>query len=69
MNFTTDLPKKNPQVTYVVASAVKSHRIDHNEHPLFRMHAVVIHGERNSEANYILCHVREMQKKKEEETL
>jgi hypothetical protein len=44
MNFTTDLPKKKPKVTYVVASAVKSHRIDHNEHPLFRMHAVVLHG-------------------------
>ena len=43
MNFTTDLPKKNPQVTYVVASAVKSHRIDHTEHPLYRMHAVVLH--------------------------
>ena len=23
MNFTTDLPKKNPLVTYIVASAVK----------------------------------------------
>jgi len=44
MNFTTDLPKKNPQVTYVVASAVKSNRIEQTEHPLFRMHAVVIYG-------------------------
>jgi hypothetical protein len=23
MNFTTDLPKKNPDVTYIVASAVR----------------------------------------------
>ena len=67
MNFTTDLPKKDPQVTYVVASAVKSHRIEFSEYPLFRMHAVVAHGERK-EPCYILCHVREMQKRKEEET-
>jgi hypothetical protein len=44
MNFTTELPKKDPQVTYVVASAVKSHRMDHSEHPLYRMHAVVLYG-------------------------
>ena len=30
MNFTTDLPKKHPQVTYVVASAVKSQRVEQN---------------------------------------
>lgn len=58
MNFTTDLPKKNPQVTYVVASASRSHKIDNNDHPLYRMHAVVIHGEAKNEIGYILCHVR-----------
>jgi hypothetical protein len=26
MNFTTDLPKKRPEVTYIVASAVKCER-------------------------------------------
>ena len=33
MNFTTDLPKKNPQVTYIVASTTHTHsnQIDDNE--------------------------------------
>jgi len=53
-----------------VASAVKSHKIDHLEHLLFRMHAVVLHGSpKTNNNNYILCHVREMQKKPEELTL
>jgi hypothetical protein len=35
MNFTTDLPKKNPKVTYLVATGrVGSH--------CFRMHVVVV---------------------------
>ena len=33
------------------------------------MHAVVLHSEEKAEDCYILCHVREMQKRKEEETL
>jgi hypothetical protein len=28
MNFTTDLPKQKPYVTYVVASAMKSNQIE-----------------------------------------
>ena len=28
MNFTTDLPKKHPYVTYVVASAMRAHLIE-----------------------------------------
>jgi len=27
MNFTTDLPKRKPYVTYVVASAMKAHQV------------------------------------------
>ena len=30
MNFTTDLPKRNPYVTYVVASAMRAHLIEDN---------------------------------------
>lgn len=42
MNFTTDLPKQKPLVTYVVASAMKSQQIEENEEiPNFRMHAVI----------------------------
>ena len=40
MNFTTDLPKKNPLVTYIVASATKSNTENSNE--AYRMHAVIL---------------------------
>lgn len=48
MNFTTDLPKKRPYVTYIVASAVKCEKFfpdSKNEGPSFRMHAVIINKE------------------------
>jgi hypothetical protein len=48
MNFTTDLPKKRPYVTYIVASAVKCEKFFpecKNEGPSFRMHAVIINKE------------------------
>ena len=41
MNFTTDLPKKNPKVTYIVASTTHNSKINENEHKIFRMHAVL----------------------------
>ena len=47
MNFTTDLPKKRPYVTYIVASAVKCEKFfpnAKNEGPSFRMHAVILHN-------------------------
>ena len=45
MNFTTDLPKGNPIVKYIVASAVKCAKYfpeAQHEGPCFRMHAVVL---------------------------
>lgn len=48
MNFTTDLPKKRPCVTYIVASAVKCGKFFPNskeEGPSFRMHAVILNRE------------------------
>ena len=45
MNFTTDLPKKNPLVTYIVASAVKCQKFFPNNKdlgPSYRMHAVIL---------------------------
>lgn len=52
MNFTTDLPKKHPFVTYIVASAVKCEKFfpnSKNEGPSFRMHAVILSkGEKQS---------------------
>ncbi|KRX10510.1 hypothetical protein PPERSA_01522 [Pseudocohnilembus persalinus] len=58
MNFTTDLPKKNPFVTYIVASAVKCEKQQKNnpnlvnEGPPFRMHAVIL-NEKNSSGEQI----------------
>lgn len=46
MNFTTELPKKCPCVTYIVASAVKCSKFfpeSEKEGPSFRMHAVILH--------------------------
>jgi hypothetical protein len=45
MNFTTDLPKRNPLVSYIVASAVRCEKFFPNSSrpgPIFRMHAVII---------------------------
>lgn len=72
MNFPTDLPKQMPHVTYVVASALKTHEIeDEEEMANFRMHAVVIHKDRltdqKASQKYVLCHVRRVGKKKTED--
>ena len=45
MNLSTDLPKSNPMVTNIVASAMKSSKTtltNEKEGPSFRMHAVVL---------------------------
>ena len=48
MNFTTDLPKKNPLVSYIVASAMRCEKFfptkkqQGNGLPVFRMHAVIL---------------------------
>ena len=66
MNFTTDLPKKDPIVSYIVASAVKCEKFFpgcSKEGPVFRMHAVILtkkpnpkgqvegHGKKNGTSN------------------
>lgn len=57
MNFTTDLPKKRPQVTYIVASSVRcskhgnslasgnqKNNLNASEvKDIFRMHAVILY--------------------------
>jgi len=71
MNFSTDLPKGNPLVTYIVASAIKAESKAHKDpKPSFRMHAVVLKKERNFSKKVedqiklnegkglILCHTR-----------
>lgn len=68
MNFTTDLPKRRPYVTYVVASAMRAHLIEENENAEFRMHAVIPYceGRNASEGNeFILCHVRSVDHKRD----
>lgn len=51
MNFSTDLPKSNPLVTYIVASAMKCSRpsldkCKFKEIPCYRMHAVILKNKR-----------------------
>ena len=74
MNFSTDLPKSNPLVTYIVASAVEcsySTKAKEKQLPCFRMHAVILNNSRiilliyidsqsmlNGGKGFILCHVR-----------
>ena len=46
MNFTTDLPKRNPLVSYIVASAVRCEKFFPGQKqgagPVYRMHAVIL---------------------------
>jgi hypothetical protein len=45
MNFTTDLPKRNPLVSYIVASAVRCEKFfptGRKAGPVYRMHAVIL---------------------------
>jgi len=70
MNFTTELPKWDPLVSYIVASAVKCEKFfpgAHIDGPAFRMHAVILtpgpHTFGNfwvpeESYNFVLCHVR-----------
>lgn len=57
MNFTTELPKSDPVVVYVVATAMKSCSKS-SDSALFRMHAVVLTSA--SCDPHILCHIRSL---------
>ena len=80
MNFTTDLPKRNPLVSYIVASAVRCAKLFPEEAnkqgpPVYRMHAVIlkINGSNIGEDGrpkrelYICCHVRRVFEGNEQE--
>ena len=80
MNFTTDLPKRNPLVSYIVASAVRCAKLFPAEAnktgpPVYRMHAVILKVASNPQADettprrqlYICCHVRRVFEAGEEE--
>ena len=72
MNFTTDLPKRNPLVSYIVASAVRCAKLfperqdSKSSPPVYRMHAVILKVPPNPQDDgstakrelYICCHVR-----------
>ena len=76
MNFTTSLPKKNPLVSYIVASAMRclprgeERKLPKHRVPDYRMHAVMLHrrpaGTPSSPAalkhqeSFILCHLRKV---------
>lgn len=59
MNFTTELPKRQPLVSYIVASALKCEKYFpslQTDGPSYRMHAVVL----VDNPTYVLCHVRRL---------
>lgn len=60
MNFTTDLPKRQPVVRYIVASALRCEKFfpTQTDGPIYRMHAVVLINP--LEESYVLCHVRRL---------
>lgn len=73
MNFTTDLPKRNPLVSYIVASAVRCEKFFPGQTkggPVYRMHAVILKTDprtnmqktagKNSEAEEIAKSKREL---------
>ena len=79
MNFTTDLPKRNPLVSYIVASAVRCAKLFPTEPPdkagpCYRMHAVILKvppnpandDNGNKKLLYICCHVRRVETLEEE---
>ena len=58
MNFTTDLPKKDPIVSYIVASAVKCEKFFpgcSKEGPVYRMHAVILTKKTNQKSSQDSC--------------
>ena len=70
MNFTTNLPKNNSAVTYIVASAEKCQKNNQpQEDFIYRMHAVVLFDNKQSknEDLYILCHIRKLSNNKDSE--
>jgi hypothetical protein len=72
MNFTTDLPKRNPLVCYIVASAVRCEKFfpeSSKPSPIYRMHAVILKENGIKQAVqksqkklelYICCHLRKV---------
>jgi hypothetical protein len=58
MNFTTDLPKKDPVVSYIVASAVRCEKFfpgSSKEGPVYRMHAVILTQKQNTRSYLEAC--------------
>jgi hypothetical protein len=50
MNFKTDLPKREPLVSYIVASAVKCEKFfpgSNDDGPVYRIHAVILNKKRS----------------------
>ena len=82
MNFTTDLPKRKPKVSYIVASANRCEKFfpgKSKEGPMFRMHAVILQcrhangkaldmkkSVNDGKKLYICCHLRRVELGEEE---
>ncbi len=57
MNFTTDLPKHHPIVTYLVASSATNNTHIPSLNNEFRMHIATLP---HSNTTHILCHIRKV---------
>lgn len=54
MNFVTHLPKRHPEIRYIVASSYQAASLHENPPPEYRMHvAALVEG-----GDFLLCHIR-----------
>lgn len=57
MNFTTNLPKRRPIVTYLVASSFTTALVATMPEQVYRMHVVIPYEHK---VGYLLCHIRKV---------
>ncbi len=56
MNFTTHLPKRNPEIKYIVASSYLAASLAFEQPSEYRMHVATL----CDEGEYLLCHIRKV---------
>lgn len=54
MNFITNLPKRNPEIKYIVASSYLAASLATDNPSEFRMHVSTL----SEGGEYLLCHIR-----------
>lgn len=54
MNFVTHLPKRHPEIKYIVASSYQAASLQENPPPEYRMHVATL----TEGGDFLLCHIR-----------